>query len=429
VRIRPWTISFLALAAVAAAPAPEPWSARGAQVRAAAAAYAARLDRFYSVLSARLQEEAADLSPRLQAAEAKPLASGYQVLPRLLPETPPPAVPPRAVLSRWDWRWAQTLVGRETAVLEPLEADLARAATLAPSERRPVYEKLAAAYPPLPESQRNVDAYIAYNQLWQESIAGNKAIYDRQTQLENAVLERQTVRDALASSAGTPGRAPDAVLRAREAELSRVIHAATDGVATLPFIRAERPSAHAWIVTVPFETDIQDEAFLGAFRSALEEAWRVVDGPDEYRVVVTLTRLTPAELYRGAAPPKPGDPIDLSKHLAHFPEGAAVLTTGAVVTHVTGGRCIVIGPNDLSPHDLAHELGHILGFKDVYFRGYKDLGADGFEVHEVVAETGDIMGGRGPVRKEQLRSVIEAIEGHGASPAPENARSGGRSQN
>jgi len=38
-----------------------------------------------------------------------------------------------------------------------------------------------------------------------------------------------------------------------------------------------------------------------------------------------------------------------------------------------------------------------------------DLGADGFEIHEVVAEPGDIMGGLGPVRREQLERLVEAI--------------------
>ena len=45
----------------------------------------------------------------------------------------------------------------------------------------------------------------------------------------------------------------------------------------------------------------------------------------------------------------------------------------------------------------------------MYFRGYKDLGTDGFEVQEIVAETGDLMGGRGPVRKDQFERLIAAI--------------------
>jgi hypothetical protein len=399
-------LPILAFAAVAAAP--QPWAARGAEVQADYAGYAARLERFHAALTAALKAEAPDLIPKLEAAAAKPPATGYQVLPRLLPDEPPPAAPPRAVMTRYDWPGTRALIDAEAAKLAPLEGNLARAPGLPAKEKRAAYERLAAAYPALTEGERTADAFAQYNNLWQATIAGNREVYDAQTRLENAVLERQSVRDELARPQAAPGRRPDAELRAKEAALSREIHAATDGVTPLPYPRVVSASAHAWVVVVPFETDISDEAFLKAFRSAVEDAWRVVDGPDEYRVVVTLRRLTPQELYRGA-PPKPGEPVDLAKHLALFPEGFAVLTTGAETTHVTASRCIVLGSNDQKPRDLAHEFGHILGFKDVYFRGYKDLGADGLEVQEVVAEPGDLMGGSGPVRKEQFQSLLDAL--------------------
>ena len=304
------------------------------------------------------------------------------------------------------------MIEREKKKLAPLEADLDRAAQLPPGEKRAVYETLAAAFPPLPKSQRSIDTYVKYNQLWQPSIAANRALYDRQTQLKDAVLLRQTIRDQLAAPRDASWTAEkEDELRRREAALSVTIHAATDEIVPLTFLRVDRPSAHRFIVHVPFETDIQDGKFLRAFRSAVEGTWLVVDGEDEYRVVVSMKRLSPHWLYRNTAtgPPKPGAAVDLATHVALFPAGAAVLTTGAGTTHVNFARAIVIGPNDLAPHDLAHEFGHILGFKDVYFRGYKDLGADGFEIEEIVAETGDIMGGRGPVRKEQFERLLEAI--------------------
>ena len=40
---------------------------------------------------------------------------------------------------------------------------------------------------------------------------------------------------------------------------------------------------------------------------------------------------------------------------------------------------------------MAHEFGHILGFIDGYFRGYRDLGEDGYEVVEIVVDPADIM--------------------------------------
>jgi hypothetical protein len=86
-----------------------------------------------------------------------------------------------------------------------------------------------------------------------------------------------------------------------------------------------------------------------------------------------------------------------------------VLTTGATTTHVTAGRCIALGPQEITPHTLAHEFGHILGFKDVYFRGYRDLGVDGYQVIEVVADLEDIMGapGSGPVLRLHFERLIK----------------------
>ena len=74
--------------------------------------------------------------------------------------------------------------------------------------------------------------------------------------------------------------------------------------------------------------------------------------------------------------------------------GGAVLTTGANSTHVLG-RSINVGPHDIAPNPLAHEFGHILGFVDRYFRGYRDQGPDGFEVLEVVIDPEDIMSAPG----------------------------------
>jgi hypothetical protein len=89
-----------------------------------------------------------------------------------------------------------------------------------------------------------------------------------------------------------------------------------------------------------------------------------------------------------------------------FPTDRAVLTTGAVTTHAYG-RGIILGPHDISASVLAHELGHVLGFRDAYFRGYYDLGRDGFHVMEVVADPYDVMGA--PATGAILRTHFEMI--------------------
>ena len=50
----------------------------------------------------------------------------------------------------------------------------------------------------------------------------------------------------------------------------------------------------------------------------------------------------------------------------------------------------------------------MLGYKDVYFRGYRDQGEDGFEVTEVVADPEDLMGdpGSGPVLRRHFEKLI-----------------------
>jgi hypothetical protein len=164
---------------------------------------------------------------------------------------------------------------------------------------------------------------------------------------------------------------------------------------------------------IPFYTDITDKQFLESFESAIVCAWRIMDGEEEYGVALSFSSLSPGDLYRdrGTQPPESSEPIDPAVHCSLFPNDAAVLTTGGISTHVAAGRCIVLCPHGISPHVLAHEFGHILGFKDLYFRGYKDLGADGFAVQEITAEPYDIMGapGTGPVRREHFEKLISPI--------------------
>lgn len=93
------------------------------------------------------------------------------------------------------------------------------------------------------------------------------------------------------------------------------------------------------------------------------------------------------------------------------PEGA-VLTTGAASLQITGGRALVLGPHDVSPRTLAHEFGHILGFPDTYLRGYRDLGADGLQVLELVADQSDIMSSisSGSVLAGHFQGLVTARE-------------------
>ena len=109
-------------------------------------------------------------------------------------------------------------------------------------------------------------------------------------------------------------------------------------------------------------------------------------------------------------PPTVGAHVDLAVHTALFPAGSATVTTGAGTTHANAGS-ILLGPGEVRPHLLAHEFGHILGFHDRYFRGYHDLGRDGFEVVEVVADPDDLMGNPddGIVPQRYYDLILDAV--------------------
>ncbi len=428
--------AYLLSTAVPPAAAPPAYRQRQAAVESAFLASREALQRVYDALLASLRRDAPALAPKLlpqlvQAAP-KPVPHGYQVLPKLLPDPPPPAERPRAQAKCYSWPWTAQLIERQMQKIAALQADLARAAKLSPPRRDGAYDALVAAYRAVAENQRTIDAHIHYNRLWQEAIAADTRGYDQETVLCHAVLERQAIHDALA--AGTDGafraavrevtisditrprEALEPALRERDEILARQIHAAAEHFTPPAFLRVERTAAHRWVLTVPVYTDIVDAAFVEAFKSAVERAWQTRAGDDEFRIEVAIATIAAARLYAPQSPPTAGQAIDLDAHCARFPRDGAVLTTGADSTHVVAGRCIGVGPHDIAAHTLAHEFGHALGFRDVYFRGYRDLGSDGYEVMEVVADPDDIMGnpGSGPVLPRHFAKLL----GNAATSAP-----------
>jgi hypothetical protein len=180
----------------------------------------------------------------------------------------------------------------------------------------------------------------------------------------------------------------------RELLLAREIRAATSRIDAPKFLRIEQRNPGLWIVHVPLYTDIDDREFVQRFATEVERVWHLYSGGNEFRVELGVSFIPTRSLYNNRGKthfPSPGGEIDLERHLAMFPGNGAILTTGAITTHVRG-RAIILGPHALSGAVLAHEFGHILGFKDSYFRGYKDLGQDGFQIMEIDADSDDIMG-------------------------------------
>ena len=418
------------VAAANAVPSVPAYLARGEIVAAHYDTFRARFGRFSEALREQVTRDAPDLFPRLERVPPRVTPAGYQLLPQLIADSPAPTERPRAATASYSWPWTDRLVEQATLQLDRLEVELARIGSLDTTERRAAYDKLIGDYSQTSAHQRMIDAHIQYNRLWQAAIAEDQPGYDRQTMLQRAVLDRQAIRDALADAlaatdddafrkalAQVPGvetarkrEALVAELQEREATLSRTIDAAT-GMTRPAFIHVERPEPGVWIVHVPLATDIEDRDFVEAAKTAIENVWQLHEGGEEFRVRLEVTYIPAARLFGDATPPAPGEAIDVSAHCGRFPPGSGVLTTGATSIHVTGAApCIVLGPHDLARHVLAHEFGHVLGFKDVYFRGYRDLGIDGYEVTEVMADPDDIMGapGAGPVRRHHFERLTDS---------------------
>jgi hypothetical protein len=378
---------------------------RGDEVEARYRPYRARLERFFEALGGRLEGEAPDLHAKLKTAPPEPLPHGYQILPKLVPDPPPKPAASRIASASYSWRRTESFIERDLGRLEKVEARLEATVRSSGEDRRSEWQKLVDEYRTLAANQKLIASHIEYNRFWQGEIARHRGGYDVQTSLYDCVFERQALLEALQAV----DELIEPELRGREQALFARIYEATHRVSPPDFLSIEQPSPRRWTFGVTVYTDIEDGAFVDAFRSAVESAWRVVDGDGEFSVAVEVRQVTASALYPDGARPAHGAHIDMESHIRRFPPRGAVLTTGTNNTHVLG-RAINLGPQDITPNVLAHEFGHILGFGDGYFRGYRDRGPEGFEVLEVVIEPDDFMSapGAGPVGRQRFQHLLDA---------------------
>jgi hypothetical protein len=377
-----------------------------------------RLQSYHQALLVALKVNAPDLLTLLEPPQQ--LELGYQILPKIIAEAPAPERRPRARSAGYSWPWTDRLIDTALKELQRFQDELDQT-VLGSSNRRAVYERFVNGYRAIRAQQRTIEAHIQYNRLWQAAIVTDRSAYDRETVLHDQVLERQAILDVLKTLRDALEKAPAGIkrvhvsqsfgtvttaLREREKLLTRQIHNATLHVSTPSFVRVEQRGPRLWILRVPVYTDIEDDDFVESAKSEIERLWHLRDGDDEFRVELAISHIPASRLYAENRLPQKGDKVDAYRHLDLFPTDGAVLTTGAITTHAYG-RGIILGPHDIGARVLAHELGHILGFKDAYFRGYQDLGRNGFNVVEVVADPYDIMGA--PATGAILRHHFEMI--------------------
>jgi hypothetical protein len=381
--------------------------------------YTKRLHAYYESLVVALQNRTPELLPIVEPPH--PLQHGYQILPNIVADPSSLTKPARPQSAQYSWPWTDHLIDRASSDVARSAHELKRALSLEPKMRQMAYQQLAARYRQIHEQQQNIDAHIQYNRLWQEAIAANRSKYDRESVLHDRVLKREEVlevfnaRYAAARTIAHGTIKQVAVANLNELSsglihkanlLGREIDAATDLSFDTPgYVRVEQQIANR-IIHVLFYTDIQDNAFVQSAKRAMEDIWHLRSGKDDFSIQLHFSYVSPEHLYGTDKPPRTGQRMNIRKHVEQFPADGAVLTTGARTTHVDG-RAIILGPHDITKRVLAHEFGHILGFRDAYFRGYKDLAEDGFQVMEIVADSTDIMGN--PATGAVLRRHYERL--------------------
>lgn len=409
---------------------PPAYIKRGDEVEKHYKTYASRLEKDYELLRAALKKDAPELVKKLKATPPKPVDYGYQILPRLIPDDPLPLgrPPTRASSTSYSWLRTDRFIDWEIPKLEELEEKLKVIEKLPETERRPVYEKLVDDYPALESNQKTIDHHIQYNRFWQKTIAEDKPRFERLTLLHNAVLERQSILDALKAesdadfrkklapitgiNANLPRPELETILIEREKSLAQHIHEQNEHIQPPKFLKIKHPKPNVWIVQVPLYTDIPSPRFVSELKKTIEKVWRVEDKENVYRIELQVYHLSAEQLYKPKRPPHKGEHIDVAKHVERFPKAGGVITTGTNSTFAIPSRYVALGPQDLSHNVLAHEFGHILGFVDGYFRGYHDLGSQGFEVLEIVPDPEDIMctPGLGRVQRHHFEKLISKTE-------------------
>ena len=380
---------MLAASGASALDGPAPWEKTLEKIASARDALSLRLADTLKVLHQRVEAERPDLLPKLSTEPPKALPVGYGILPKLEAD-PPEADPSKAQPSERGYalKPLSEWISRESGAEEKLSVDV--------SSRTRTLDALVDDYLVRAENFRRIDQHVKYHVLWQREIWHDPKGFVKANEL------LASYRVWRSSSAGDAERA-----RAEEKLASGMVsfHAT-------PWHRIEKAADGFFHLKLPLMTDIEDEVFLSSLTAGIERDWNgsAAMRQARLRIEIVLKRRSPAALYP-EGPPAHGARVDFPKHLGRFGPGF-VLTTGGSYVHLLGGRAIILGPAPIPCRVVAHELAHILGFQDRYFRAFEGSPEDssGVAITEITPFPGDLMDnpGAGRVTEAMARSLIEA---------------------
>jgi hypothetical protein len=379
---------FLTMWVTAQTTEPPAYVREGDRIEQQFRTYRDRLNGFFTALRTQIQQQPPAVRgqlPPLQDAPPPAVAYGYGMLPRIIDPPADGKLEPVAVFS-YSWPITEGYISGETIKLELAEAELSKvASSTAEDDTLQTMAQLVREYRTLVGNQTTIDQYIQYNRFWQQSIATDRPRFDQLTKLYD-------------------------VMKVGEPDAAAVIREVLGKPAVPSFVRITRPLPGRIVLTVPVYTDIDDREFLARVKSTIEEMWQTRDSDVAYGVEIEFREVAVSTLYPDAGPPERGARFEMRSHAARFPADGAVLTTGAQSTHSLVGRYVALSPGNLSGRTLAHEFGHVLGFRDGYLRGYRDLTEQGFEILELTSVFDDIMSAprQGHVQPAHFKLIIEA---------------------
>jgi hypothetical protein len=357
-----------------------PYVREGDRVEQSFNTYRQRLNAYFTVLREMIEQQSPNATaglPRLQQQDAPPALTarfGYGILPRLV-DAPPPANPPVSVFN-YSWPITDGYIAGENIKLDQAEASLRNVPNVSSEDKTAVISNLILEYRRLLANQRTIDQYIQYNTFWQRTIAQDRTRFDQLTKVYE-------------------------LMKSNEADTAQAIREVLGKPEVPPFVQIDRSNPDYVVIRVPVYTDIEDDEFLVKAKTAIEQLWEVQDSDLKYLLEIQFRKLSPLA--------EQGARIEVRAHASKFPKDGAVLTTGAQTTHSLVGRYVALAPGDLSVRTLAHEFGHVLGFRDGYIRGYRDLGERGFEILELTSVFDDIMSAprEGHVQAAHFKLLLE----------------------